>query len=529
MLIDARSLPAGEEVESDVCVVGAGPAGLTLAMQLAEAGVRVSVVEAGGLEKTKSSVRLASAESVGSTYYAVRTTRVKVFGGTSDHWGKMRARPLDEIDFERRPGVPHSGWPFERSHLEPYYERAHPICELGPYTYDVKEWTEAGAPEPLPVGGRATTFMFQLAETEGFRRHLSTVTSTDKIQVLLHSHAAELLTEPGADKVIGLRVLVDGGRGYTVAARHYVLAAGGLENPRLLLMSTEHTPAGLGNGNDLVGRYFAEHLRLRTGQFEPTDPSYVHRSTIYDVNKVDGVTLQANLGVSEDVLREEELLNSTFFLEPHARVRGTEGARSLQVLIEAATGARPLPPRIGAHLRAITYQLPDVARAGVRRLRGTLDHEPQALLLLAMGEQAPNPDSRVTLSTRRDQMGMPKLRLDWRLTDLDRRSILRAQDIVDEELRRAGVGGISHKAGAERFVEAMVRGFWHHIGTTRMHEDPRQGVTDADGRVHGVSNLYVAGSSLFPTGGYANPTLTIVALALRLADHLRDRLASHDA
>lgn len=529
MLIDARALPSGHAVESDVCVVGAGPAGLTLATQLADAGVRVCVVEAGGLEPTRSSRQLASAESIGSTYYPVHTTRVKVFGGTSDHWGKMRARPLDEIDFEQRPGIPHSGWPFDRAHLEPYYRRAHPICELGPYNYDVKEWLEAGAPDPLLVTGRAATFMFQLAETEGFRRFLPKVTSTDRIRVLLHSHAAELLTEPGADKVVGLRALLDGGRSYIVTARHYVLAAGGLENPRLLLMSTEHAPAGLGNGNDLVGRYFAEHLRLRTGQFEPHDPGYLDSKTIYDVSKVDGVTLQANLGVPEEVLRDEQLLNSTFFVERHAAVRGTEGARSLQVLIEAASGARPLPPRVAAHFRAVACQLPDVARAGVRRLRGTLDHDPQALLLLAMGEQAPNRDSRVTLSRRRDRLGMPKVRLDWRLTELDHRSILRAQDILDEELRLAGVGSISHKSGQERFVEPMVRGFWHHIGTTRMHEDPRQGVTDADGRVHGVSNLYVAGSSLFPTGGYANPTLTIVALALRLADHLRGRLTSRDA
>jgi choline dehydrogenase-like flavoprotein len=308
-----------------------------------------------------------------------------------------------------------------------------------------------------------------------------------------------------------------------VRARLVVLAAGGIENPRLLLLSRGVHRAGLGNDRDLVGRFFAERLSARTGFIVPAGPDLTGSAGFYDAREVaPGVRLQGALRLRDAAQRERQLLNCAFFLASRSQSMTAEAVRSAATLAKARR-RRPLPPGMLGHFRNIATGLGDLGAFARDHLRRP-DELRRVLVLRAQAEQAPNPDSRVTLGTRRDRFGQPVAQLDWRPAPSDRASIRASQEVLDAALRQAGLGHVELMLGDED-PPALLEGNFHHLGATRMHTDPSLGVVDADCRVHGVRNLYVAGSSVFPTYGCSNPTLTVVALALRLADHLKKQLA----
>lgn len=526
MRLDPHTVTRQEGAPYDFCIIGGGPAGLTLASALSGSGSSVLLVESGGWPARPADVDLARARSVGHPYFPVHTTRVRGLGGTSNHWYHavgFRARPLDEVDFEARAAVPHSGWPFGRSALDPFYARAHELCRLGPYDYDAATWTGGANGAALPFGPEVVTSVFQLTSTDAFQDLGSRLLGDSEVGVLLEATVIQLEASDAGDELSAARIRLPDGSEARVQARAFVLAAGGIDNARLLLASRGRRPAGLGNDHDLVGRFFMEHLSVRTGDWRPPDPSYVVGPSPYRAHEVDGTEIHAKLSPSQDEVRERGLLNSTFFLDAMDEGRASPGTLSA-VTLKHALVDRPLPSHLPGHVGTTVRHLPDllrVVRRQVAHRRGRAGRFGDTMIQLrAMSEQAPNPMSRVTLDSRRDPHGVPLAKLDWRLTELDRHSVRQAQDLIDAALQRAGLGRLERPLG-EEWPPAEQRGQWHHMGTTRMHEDPRQGVVDADGRVHGMRNLFVAGSSVFPTSGYANPTLTVVALALRLADTLR--------
>jgi choline dehydrogenase-like flavoprotein len=337
--------------------------------------------------------------------------------------------------------------------------------------------------------------------------------------------SSELLTEAGDGRVTAVRAISGPGRGFTVRARTYVLAAGGIETPRLLLLSNSVHRRGLGNAEDQVGRYFAEHLAARSGVIVPSGPELLNQRSLYMIpgslyKEADrgSVTHRSVLALGDRILREQELLNVAFLLEAHPKSLACNGTRSLATLARAVV-SRPLPTDLPRHAQAVIRDASKVTRTLARRV-GRRTAPPEVLVMRVQAEQQPNRDSRIVLARKQDPLGLPLPRLEWRLSPLDTDSVRRAQDIVDDELRSTRVAAVEDKLGSER-PPVLFYGHHHHLGTTRMHVDPKHGVVDADCRVHGTSNLFVVGSSVFPTGGWANPTLTIVALAVRLAHHLR--------
>ena len=526
MLSDAADLASGQEIQTDVCIVGAGPAGISIAHELQGTDIGVWLLESGGREVERRAQRLNRGQSVGYPIHRLHQSRVRAFGGTSRHWfspsdDSWAARPLDPIDFEVRPGIRYSGWPFERAHLDPYYAHAHELCQLGPFVYDPAHWADKSGPGlPLRLGDVETT-LFQRGRHD-FNGFYDGLVRAPNVTLLLHAPAVELATDDDPGRVDRVEVKREDGTSCFVRARLVVLAAGGIENPRLLLLSRRVHRGGLGNDRDLVGRFFAERLSARSGYVISVPPALARPTEFSAVQAVPDALVQKALRVSDAVQRERQLLNCAFFLMTRNLSMTAEAFRSLATLIKA--GRRwPLPDGLLGHAGNVATGLTDLGALAHDRLRRAGDVR-SVLAVRVQAEQAPNPESRVTLGSRRDRFGLPVAQVGWRPVESDRASIRASQETLDAALHAAGIGRVQFMLGDEH-PAALLEGNFHHLGATRMHADPSKGVVDADCRVHGIRNLYVAGSSVFPTYGCSNPTLTVVALALRLADHLRKELA----
>ncbi len=533
MLTDSRSLPQDSLLEADVCIIGSGAAGITMALELHDSGLRTVVVESGGLSGPDPATQdLYRGESTGKPIQSLReelpldAVRLRWLGGTTNHWAGY-CRKLEPIDFEPRDHLEFSGWPLTADDLEPYWARAAEWCRITDTTDDAFEWSRRIAlPTPLPETPSVTTKAFQinawLRFGEEFRRDLETAAN---IEVLLWANLVNLASAGRRVESAQLRTL--DGNSINVSAACFVLAAGGLENPRLLLASTDTSEAGLGNAHDQVGRYFCEHLQAAAG-FGVLDAS------IEDLAGYIGgeaTITQGRFAGSTHGVKYTLALTSE-----HVRAERTLGLE-LQMLADS------LP--VG-----VPFQESGLTAADISEVVGlTAPRAPTSVVYLqALAEQQLRPESRVTLATQRDVLGMPRLRLNWQYGRSDRRALVSGLKTIAAEFGAAGLGRLQVMPGGvtvdlpdffdpERLINLFgvdikrinTQDFtigvgYHHMCTTRMSADPRTGVVDANCRVHEVDNLWVAGSSVFATGGVATPTFTVVALAIRLADHLREHL-----
>jgi choline dehydrogenase-like flavoprotein len=520
MFIDARSLAEGSEITTDVCIIGAGAAGITLAHEFIDKSFHICLLESGGLEPDEDSQALYEGDIVGFPYYPLDLIRLRYFGGTTNHWAGV-CRPLDEIDFEARPEVPHSGWPFDRSHLDPFYLRAHSLCQLGPYDYRPNTWQTENSPCFRFASDRVLTAILQQSPPTRFGQvYRESIKQAPNISTYLFANVLELELADTASRVDRLQVATLQGNKFSVTAKFFILATGAVENARMLLASNRDHGVGLGNQHDLVGRFFMEHLSVPGGLFLPSDPNLC--ADLYTIGReLNGVHGMGYLTLAPETLRREKLLNARAFIEsasPQELSRGTTGWSVSAEMILKAIRTRNLDIDFAAHLSNVIGNLDEVAIYAYRRLF----HPPKGLFSFYYHiEHAPNPESRVTLVSERDALGMPRVQLAWRFGSLERRTLRRTNEIIGQELGHARLGRVSAvRDDADLGWPAGLRGAWHQMGTTRMHPHPKQGVVDENCQIHGISNLFIAGSSVFPTSGYTNPTLTIVALSLRLADHI---------
>lgn len=510
-------------LDSEVCIVGAGPAGLSIASELADRGIMVTVLESGGLSPSLNAQGLSAGEYAGYPYHKLDRALFSGIGGSAQLWtGSNRFRPLDGIDFEERPGVPHSGWPFGLTHLMPYYERAQTLLPLGPFDYTADFWEQPGSTPRLPLpADKVETAIFQTTpQDDSGARAIADLASDASYRIMTETTVTELLASEDGTRIDTAQLRHSDGTESRLNARIFVLAAGGLDNARLLMVSNKRWAHGLGNANGLVGRFFMEHPAVSTAYWVPSDPALFERSALYKRHVVRGTSVVGTLTVAEEVKRHEGLLNAAVFVQMSDELRVSDIYGSLAMFSPEGLKNMRWSSSIYAEnlanlVRHPLKSLSTLVKVAVKGKRG----RPGVFALRVVSEQAPNPESRLFLDSKLDKKGLPQLRLDWRFTELDRWSIRRTQEILRDSFDRAGLGSVTHLYGEER-PEALIYGQRHQMGTTRMHRDPEKGVVDANCKVHGLHNLFVAGSSAFPTGGHANPTLTIVALALRLADHI---------
>lgn len=538
MLVDALELPADTLVETDICIIGAGAAGITLARELRDRPEQVCLLESGGLDYEEQTQSLYAGENTGLPYFPLKESRARYLGGSTNLWGGW-SRPMDEIDFEPRSWMPYSGWCFSKAELDPYYERAQTACHLGPFAYDLDYWQEALAQQcQVPTTTKQlATYLWQIIPSTHLRfgeAYRAEIEQASNITTYLHANVLEIETNDSAQAVTRLRVTSSDGKQFWVTAKVFVLAAGGIENPRLLLASNRVQSGGVGNQYDLVGRFFMEHPYLIAGKAQLSNLADLYTRINFPVGET---FLATGLGLSKEVQEREQILN--FGLRLLAIDEWLAAYKRLRSRTQQTVRHKAFPSILETRqLKSETSAIAD-AIAVISHLDRFADKVTKKLFKQSIatrqfnfcdthliGEQAPNPDSRITLSRDRDRLGMNRVQLDWRLSPIDKYTIKRSQQLIAEEFERSGLGKIQIELGDDETTWRSVTGSYHHIGTTRMSSNPREGVVNEHCQVHGIHNLYIAGSSVFSTSGLSNPTLTIVALAIRLADRLKERVDS---
>lgn len=548
MTDDARDIPSGTVLECDVIIVGSGAAGISLACELIGSGKQVILLESGGRTPECDTQALAAGEVAdASAHGPLDRYRKRVFGGTTSVWGG-RCAPFDGIDFEARDHVPHSGWPIGQDELAPYYRRAHEYTLTGNFDYNCATSLDDGGEPTIPGLGDAIWLQDRLWRFS-LPTHYGTefgdrIGNASNIRVILHANVLKLHTDPTGNRIERVEASSLKDNRFSVKAGTVILAAGGLESTRLLMISDDIHPHGLGNAHDQLGRYYLSHISGDLGEirFEPRD-----RRVIWQYQKArDGVYVKRNLRVREEVQRREGLLNFRAILThpPFASADHGSGVLSAVYLVKrffrgqippeyskelAAAGYHHVPQ----HLRNVVLGAPGLVRFGSHWfLHRTLARRKYPSVSLKSrsnsytihfdAEQTPNPDSRVTLSDRTDHFGSPLLKADWRWSEQDIASVVRHHQLLRDEIESNKIGRLT--LPNEEVPNVVRAGFAvgsHHIGTTRMADDPRHGVVDHNCEVHGVKGLFIAAPSTFPTASYANPVLTITALAIRIADHVK--------
>jgi choline dehydrogenase-like flavoprotein len=538
-----QEIPSDSFGETPVLVVGAGPAGIVQALELRRHGIEVTML-AGGMDGFRTDFQaLADAEIADPARHAPMQIAVRrALGGTSLLWGG-RCVPFDEIDFADRPHVPLGGWPVSHDEIRPWYD-----VGMG--------YLNAGASEfsaPVPSASALTECRVDRLERWSERRntrelHAAALTRDTGLKILLGAVATGVEIDPLSGRATGVAVVLPSGKRVTLRARAVVLACGGLETTRLMLASRRDQPRLFGGAEGMLGRAYMGHFEGRIADIvlSPTLPDdtfdfFVDTSSRYTRRRIT---------IGYEAQQRHRLLNMCAW--PDNPFLGDPAHRSAILSLAYLSLATPglgnlLEPEairrkylehgvrdVTAHLRNIVAGVPEAVRETISFLYRRYGKSPRLpgffvrnkarrYALFYHSEQAPNPASTASLTDARDALGMPRLRIDLRYSAVDAESVVAGHDIIDADLRQAGLGRLEHhfplEERAPRVWDQMTDGY-HQIGTVRMAADPKRGVVDADCRVHGTPNLFVAGSAVFPTSGQANPTLLITAFSARLAAHV---------
>ena len=526
---------------ADVVVIGAGPAGLVTALELARRGVDVTLLESGFDAFSAEQQALSDAEFVApGRHHAMEVAVRRALGGTSLLWGG-RCVPFDDIDFEPRAYLPESGWPIDHRAVQPWYETAARYLDCGGAVFDAPS-------HPAPGGDCRLDTLERWSNTRNLRRlHAHALQEESRLRVFLGATAVGLEIGAEGEALRGLTVARPDGSRLALRARAYVLACGGLEATRLLLAAQAERPALFCGRDGLLGRYYMTHLSGKIADivFASAD---VDAAMDFFVD-AGGRYVRRRITVAAGAQRANGVLNMAAWPDNPPLNDPVHGSAILSLaylaLAVPPVGRRLVaeairrtyvgqgPRRIGFHLFNLLRGFPAAAAFAARFLRGRygttrlpgffVRNAAHRYSLHYHAEQAPNRDSRVALSAARDALGLRRLVIDVRYAGIDAGSVVRNHEIIDRWLRQIGRGQLAYRVPAgerETAILAAAGGGSHQIGTMRMSSGARTGVTDRDCRVHGVPNLFVASSAVFPTSGQANPTLLIAALAARLADTL---------
>lgn len=553
MIEDARKISPNHVIETDLCIVGGGAAAISVALEYMQSGRKVVVVPGGGPNQTAAAIDLyrGSIDRPG-THEPLEENRLRMWGGTTTVWGG-RCLPFDPIDFEERSWIPDSGWPIGLDELKDYIARANKLSEAGVADFDARSVFPEKQDELLRGFDNKDFATWPLERwsipTDYSKRYRADLEAAPNVRVLMHAHATHLQMDPSGKRIQHVNAACKPGRVFKIEAKMTVIACGALENARLMLAARDVLPDGIGNGHDLVGRYYQSHRFGVCGYVKLKDPS---KDFIYEFEKdKEGVYCRRRFWLTPEAQEQHQTANviGFFFRSVSDESEHRNAMVSLVMLVKTLLGgARKGPKRLFQIIKdqrrellshcwivlkdgpAIFGQVAAVAYTRFiqkRRLPIVLPpRKSNVFPLFYQTEHVPLRDSRVVLNhSSTDDFGMPRLETRIRFAEVDFHTIRTFVDLFRKRLEESGLGTF-HLSDAEKEFLAhpekkKFNSNAHNIGTTRISRTPETGVVDLDCKVHGVENLYVAGSSVFPTSSHANPTLMIIALALRLADHLK--------
>lgn len=519
--LDDNHLP--HSLEADVCVIGAGAAGITVALLLARRDIDVILLESGGKNHEAAIHDLNRCSFAARPFGGAIDGRFRALGGSTTRWGGQ-ILPMQPIDFEARSWVKASGWPIAYSELVPAYKTALGLVGLHScIESDADVWRSVGQRTPQFVGGvLAPYFSRWCPEPDLSRVHGAEIGGRRNLRCVLHTTVTAFEMKGG--RMIGATARNLAGRNVHIRARRFVLCVGGIETPRLLLHPLNDGSRPPWTAFDLIGRFLQDHPGMTFADILPANRHDLHR--LFD-NIVHGRTrYQPRLRLADEVQRRHKLLQascSIIFQSRKGDIVFRARSAAKQVLsgganpqtIQDLIGSAPLAARMAwrTFIRHRAFNLDDLGfRLGIQL------------------EQEPDPESRVTLSDEIDSMGLRRARIDWRINATEIETVAAVAKLAKLELETSGLGRVSidaDVAAGSADVAARMIDQNHHNGTVRMGANPKEGVVDRNLLVFGTSNFYVCSSAVFPTGSFSNPTHTIIALGVRLAEHLY--LGRHDA
>jgi choline dehydrogenase-like flavoprotein len=531
-IMDANELAPGSVLEADICIVGAGAAGITLASEFEGMSQTVCLIESGSYRPEEDTQSLYDLSSAGYPVTEDFMSRARYFGGTCNLWAG-RSMKLTALDLEARDWVPNSGWPIRHGELDRYYDQAGRILGIPSFESfaSALEWRMSPSERALFDNPdlKPNISLWARKPLRFAARYRTGLKRSRNVNVCLHANATEVLLNPQGDTVEEVRIATLGGKRMSIRAKRFVLACGGLENARLLLVSRGSNESGVGNRHDLVGRFYMDHPRALSGTVRLRG---THAWPLVLGHALRDGMGQVGIQLSEARQRGDRLLNNYLTLErkwsPQTARAYQSCIQAMKVLLRKGYSGERLPlSRVklaviphSIYLLAPRELMPHSLYRMLKAARTTFGKRLMELTVVNYCEQVPNRESRVFLGVERDKLNMNRLVLHWKVGSEETRTLTQLHELLDRHLRKRGIG---HLVSDEQRLEPFYSDASHHIGTTRMSDDPRNGVVDRNCLVHGLRNLFIAGSSIFPTCGHANPTWTIVALTLRLADWLKTR------
>jgi choline dehydrogenase-like flavoprotein len=513
-----------EHPEFEVCVVGAGAAGITLAANLATTGVRTLLLEAGGRGY---SVRDQDAYhgdvGEGLTYTGLYDGRFRTLGGTTTQWAGQILE-IDEFVFDKRPWISGSGWPFPKSDLVPYYKRAAALEGLatGPKAAD-EIWHLLGFKAPPLGSDLSSSFSGFTLSTDFAALYRDALENEPNLTVYLHANACEFIVAGDNATIAAIRCRTVNGHETTFRARFFILCVGGLETCRFLLQPQSDGAVSPWNRRDLVGRHFQDHLLCYVADVIHPNSSF---SNMYvDFFSLNGYRYQHKIKLSASAQQRLGTLDIAGFITQFTggyddMARAYETVRWIRTRrFEKLTPGRLVHLVAHSH-KLLWHKIPYSRSTQLKRWSSRT-----ALKLNVNCEQNPLSEGRITLSSKRDALGLFRAKVNWRASEQELYSVRKYVDVIRDTFERNGLGEVRPVPSlfADEFA-ATIRDSFHHIGGTRMATAEGTGVVDPDLRIFGTKNGYVCSTSVFPSAGFANPTHTLLALALRLSDHLQRQI-----
>ena len=482
----------------DICIIGGGAAGITLAMYLKK-NFNILLLEGGGLEYSDESQEIYKGKNIGHEYFELDVSRARWLGGTTNWWGGW-SKPLDSCDFKKRDFVKYSGWPIEKTDLDPYDKETRSIVDLPiePQSINYKGWTDV-----LEKGDKdLNEFKFRWSHpATNFRdKYKSELENRSNITCFVNANLTDMTLLDDLSSIKNIEIKNYRSQVFSAKAKIYILATGGIENARLLLNFNKQSKNGIGNNNDLVGRFFSDHPHFVTGHFIVDD----------EITKI---------FASKKPERMDEF--RTTFFKPSEKFQEQQKLLNFELRVE---------PNFKLYSPIYTFKekLRDVICSTDWSLNMLKDRCHYDGDFRISAEQIPNPESRIIIGSEVDKLGLKRAVLSWKFQEIDKSTFREAtmhfaKLFVERNLGRVKIDDWVFSSDAKFPGFPQEVGGNHHMGTTRMGAISSEGVVDRNQKVFGINNLYVAGSSVFTTVGYVNPTFSIIQTSLRLADHINAR------